>query len=103
MGGPNNTNLESFAVYSAKAFAGIGTLPDTIADRSIAIRLERRTRNEAIERFRRRDVAQPAEPIFQSLASLAAHHVVKTTMLDHLRLPSARPNFASRFIPPSLL
>ena len=74
MGGANNTTLESFPVYSAKAFAGIGALPDTLADRSIAIRLERRTRDEKIERFRRRDVIDQAEPLLQSIESLAAHH-----------------------------
>ena len=83
MGSANNTTLESFPVYSAKAFAGIGSLPDTIADRSIAIRLERRTRDERIERFRRRDVVGDAEPLFQSLASLAEYHAD--------RLAGARP------------
>jgi len=36
MGGANNTTLEAFPVYCAKAFAGIGSLPDTLADRSAA-------------------------------------------------------------------
>jgi Protein of unknown function (DUF3631) len=59
MGGNNNTTLQTFSVYCPKAFAGIGDcLPDTITDRSIPIRLKRRTRNEPLERFRRRD----AEP-----------------------------------------
>ncbi len=83
MGGANNTTLQEFPVYSAKCFAGIGTIPDTIADRSIQIRLERRTRDEPIERFRPRDVAADAEPIKLSLESLAAHHAG--------RLADARP------------
>ena len=56
MGGAKMTTLEAFPVFCPKAFAGIGELPDTIPDRSIRIRLERRTREEPIERFRRRDV-----------------------------------------------
>ena len=57
MGGANNRTLETFPVFCPKAFAGIGDcLPDTITDRSIAIRLKRRTRDEQVERFRLRDV-----------------------------------------------
>jgi hypothetical protein len=57
MGGATNRTLEEFPVFCPKAFAGIGTcLPDTITDRSIAIRLKRRTRSEHVERFRLRDV-----------------------------------------------
>jgi hypothetical protein len=57
MGGANNRTLETFAVFCPKAFAGIGDcLPDTITDRSIQIRLKRRTRDEHVQRFRLRDV-----------------------------------------------
>jgi hypothetical protein len=68
MGGKRMTELEAFPVFCAKAFAGIGELPDTIADRAIRIRLERRTRDEPIERFRRRDVAPEAASLRDSLA-----------------------------------
>jgi hypothetical protein len=60
MGGPNMRSLESFPVFCPKMFAGIGELPDTIADRTIPIRLLRRTRDEEIERFRRREVEAEA-------------------------------------------
>jgi hypothetical protein len=57
MGGANNRTLEDFQVFCPKAFAGIGNcLPDTITDRSIPVRLQRRLRDERIERFKRRDV-----------------------------------------------
>jgi hypothetical protein len=56
MGGKNNTTLQEFDVYCPKAFAGIGdSLPDTITDRSVCVRLTRRTRDTVIERFRIRD------------------------------------------------
>jgi hypothetical protein len=61
MGGQRMTELQVFPVFCAKAFALIGELPDTIGDRAIRIRLERRTRDELIERFRRRDVAPGAD------------------------------------------
>jgi hypothetical protein len=56
MGGNGKTTLEKFPVFCPKAFFGIGEfLPDTLADRSIPIRLQRRTRDEHAERFRFRD------------------------------------------------
>jgi hypothetical protein len=62
MGGAKNTTLETFEVFCPKAFAGIGNcLPDTILDRSITIALQRKTREEAVERFRRRDVVPEGE------------------------------------------
>jgi Protein of unknown function (DUF3631) len=59
MGGSRMTTLEEFSPFGFKVLAGIGDLPDTIGDRSIRIRLKRKTRDESVERFRRRD-AEPA-------------------------------------------
>jgi hypothetical protein len=75
MGGPRMTTLEAFPVFCAKAFAGIGELPDTISDRAIRIRLDRRIREEPIERFRRREAQEIAEPIWQSLVAWGGHHI----------------------------
>lgn len=52
--------------------AGIGTLPDTIADRSIPIRLQRKKREEKVERFRLREVRTITEPIRAKLEEWAA-------------------------------
>jgi hypothetical protein len=79
MGGPRNTTLETFNVFAPKVFAGIGVLPDTIADRAILIRLERRTREEQVDRFRRRDV----EPEGQELRDRLADWL--EPQLDYLR------------------
>lgn len=85
MGGPRNTTLETFEVYCPKAFAGIGNcLPDTILDRSIGIALQRKTREEVVERFRRRDVAPGGEMLRDRLADWIEPQV------DELRL--LRPN-----------
>src|SRR5206468_3322463 len=43
-----------YSCFCAKAIAGLGELPDTIASRSIPIRLRRRAPGEATERFRAR-------------------------------------------------
>jgi hypothetical protein len=48
-------SYKDFSTFCPKAIAGIGKLPDTVADRSLPIRLERRAPDEKAERFRRRD------------------------------------------------
>jgi hypothetical protein len=69
MGGRNNTELQTFGVFCPKVFAGIGNcLPDTITDRAIPIRLKRRTREEHVERFRRRDVESEGHSLRDRLA-----------------------------------
>jgi hypothetical protein len=53
-----------FNVFSPKAFTGIGTpLPDTVADRSIPIRLQRKTKDEKVERLRVKLVRPQAVPL----------------------------------------
>jgi Protein of unknown function (DUF3631) len=84
MGGPNNRTLEPFPVFCPKAFAGIGSyLPDTLADRTIVIRLERRTRDEPIERFRRREAVDEGALLRDTAADWLG------PQLDELR--AARP------------
>jgi hypothetical protein len=58
--GAQRDRLEEFEVYCPKALAGIGRLPDTVADRSVAVALKRRAPGERIDRFRRRDVEPEA-------------------------------------------
>jgi Protein of unknown function (DUF3631) len=79
MGGARMTTLEAFPVYCPKAFAAIGKLPDTIADRSISIRLERKTREEHVERFRRRQALPAGEILRDRLADCLQ------PQLDYLR------------------
>jgi hypothetical protein len=69
MGGPNRTTLEAFPVYCAKAFFGIGDfLPDTLSDRAIHVRLERRLRDECVERFRERGATATGHALRDRLA-----------------------------------
>ncbi len=71
------------STFCPKAIAGIGELPDTVASRSIPIRLKRKAPGEQVERFRRREALAAAEPLATSLESLASYHV------EHLA--AARP------------
>jgi hypothetical protein len=52
VGEGKNMTMKFFDVFGPKAFAGIGTLPETIASRSIPIRLERKSRSEKVARLR---------------------------------------------------
>jgi len=77
-------DLVDFETFCPKAIAGIGRLPDTVADRSIRIELRRRAPNEPVARFRRREVEAEALPLRERLERWAAAH------LDGLR--NARPS-----------
>jgi uncharacterized protein DUF3631 len=86
MGGNRMIELQAFEVFSAKALAGIGKLPDTIASRSIPIRLKRRAPSEAIERFRRREV-EPTLELFRIELEKAAESLVDSLAGAHPELP----------------
>lgn len=60
---------KDFPVFGAKAIAGIGRLPDTVADRSITIQLKRRAPNEQVARQRYRDAKEEGEPLRDRLSS----------------------------------
>lgn len=75
--------LADFPVFCPKALAGIGTLPDTVADRSIRIALKRRAPSERVERFRLRDAQMQAAPLRERLERWSA--------VATLRLEGARP------------
>jgi hypothetical protein len=74
-----------FDVYCPKLLAGKNTaaLGDTLESRCIRIELKRKTRDEHVERFRRRDVDEQATGLHEAMRSLGLHH------LDALSL--ARP------------
>jgi hypothetical protein len=92
MGGPKMTTVMTFETFSPKAFAGIGNLPTTIADRSIIITMRRRTPAEKVEPFRRRQVEPQAAHLKEQLeeAATAASNLV-ARILQTVR-PSAALN-----------
>jgi hypothetical protein len=61
-------DVRDFSSFCAKALAGLGTLPDTVASRSIPIVLKRRLASEPIERFRERGARAMGETIADCLA-----------------------------------
>ncbi len=79
-----NLTFRDFSTFGPKAIAGIGKLPDTVADRSIPIELKRRTKTERVKRFRERDARVEAKPIYTALAAWGA------TAIASLR--AARPH-----------
>jgi 5S rRNA maturation endonuclease (ribonuclease M5) len=68
---PPSQKVQRFAVFGAKALAGIGALPDTVLDRSVPIRLRRKRKTEQVKRWRRREVLPAAEPLCARLAAWA--------------------------------
>lgn len=58
-----STEIAEFNTFCAKVLAGIGTLPDTVADRAIPIRLERKTRQEPTAPFKRKQVKPDADAL----------------------------------------
>jgi uncharacterized protein DUF3631 len=65
-----------------KALAGIGRLPDTVADRSIGIRLVRRARGEKVERFRKREAQTWTTPIRNDLEAWSNRAGVKANLRE---------------------
>jgi hypothetical protein len=63
VGEGSKQEVSPFPVFGPKALAGIGDLPDTIADRSIPIRLRRKSRDEAVERGRFKTIKAATAPI----------------------------------------
>ena len=82
VGQGQNIGYRDFSTYCPKAIAGIGKLPDTVADTSWPIRLKRAQRG-SVERFRERTVACEAQEIVAKLAAWC------TANLERLR--GARP------------
>jgi len=68
--GPKN-EVRHFPVYGPKAFAAIGGLPDTLADRSIIIAMQRKASTQAVERFLFSKARALATPIAAALEALA--------------------------------
>ena len=68
VGGPRRDKLEEFDSFGPKALAGIGELPDTIADRAIPIRLQRKPRSVTLSRWRRRMVGKEAAEVADRLS-----------------------------------
>jgi Protein of unknown function (DUF3631) len=93
--GQNGWTPTDFSVFCAKAIAGLGALPDTLASRSIAIRLRRRRNDEEVEKFRHRRASGLAQPLRERLERLlpaCVQELVEITAAD----PSMPPGLSDR-------
>jgi hypothetical protein len=80
-------SVRDFSTFSAKAIAGIGKLPDTVADRAIPIILRRRIATEPVQRWRERDGRAEAQPLHRQFANWSAK-IVDTLQTARPKLPS---------------
>jgi hypothetical protein len=71
-GGKGTFELQEFSVYCPKMLMGIGRLPATVTDRSIPIRMARKSRAQKVERLRKRGVEVVAAPLRARLSRWAA-------------------------------
>ena len=83
--GPNHT-LTEFRVFCPKALAGIGKLPDTVADRSIPILMARRKRGQHVEKFRARDAEAVVKPIAAALKTWAGRQQTLASVHKSFRI-----------------
>ncbi|HXG90010.1 MAG TPA: DUF3631 domain-containing protein [Vicinamibacterales bacterium] len=87
VGQGGNITYKDFATFGPKAIAGIGKLPSTVESRSIPIALKRRTKDEVVAKWRRREGWAGAERLRAALGAAAAGGAAVTAMTD------ARPEF----------
>jgi hypothetical protein len=66
---PPKNEVRHFPVYGPKALAAIGTLPGTVADRSISIPIQRRIKAQNVDRFSEQRTPKEAEPIKKRMAN----------------------------------
>jgi hypothetical protein len=68
---PPDFDVRHFPVYGPKAFAAIGTLPDTLSDRCIHVTMQRKTPSQTVDRFLQGRAKADAEPVRESLVEWA--------------------------------
>ena len=101
MGQGANLTYRDFPIFCPKAIAGIGKLPDTVADRSIPIELKRRSPSEKVEKFRFRKVERKAQSLRKAAANWAETHL-KDLKGKEPNLPEALDDRAQDIIEPLL-
>jgi hypothetical protein len=90
--------VESIPTFAMAALAGIGTMPDTIEDRAVIVRMRRRAPGETVAPYRhRRDRPALREFANELHAWLRAHHNVLDT--DTTTFASVHSPRGSFFLP----
>jgi hypothetical protein len=72
-----NITIKAFSTFCAKAIAGIGKLPDTVADRSIHFCMKRKARSEKVERWRLRNVKAETDRLRERLEAWGVQNIEK--------------------------
>jgi Protein of unknown function (DUF3631) len=80
----SSNKVVNFNTFCPKLLAGMGTLPDTIADRSVPIRLQRRKDDEKVARFFEREANPVATTLREEIEAWATDKTIA-------RLRKARP------------
>ncbi|MBI2817832.1 MAG: DUF3631 domain-containing protein [Acidobacteria bacterium] len=78
---PPKHELQPFSVYGPKAVIAIGSLPDTVFDRSIVIRMRRRKNGEPVGRFLSRKAKTESDPMRAALASMAVRRAADVSQV----------------------
>ena len=89
--GPKH-DVHDFSTFAPVALAGIGSLPDTVEDRSIIIWRRRRASHERIEKLRQRVIEPEAAELRNDLGAVLEPLVA--TLTDHI--PEQPPGLADR-------
>jgi hypothetical protein len=72
---PSRSRLETIATFAMAALAGIGTMPDTIEDRAVIIRMRRRAPHETVAPYRHKRDRPALHTIAEDLTGwLRPHH-----------------------------
>lgn len=74
VGDGGRMEVVEFKVFAPVALAGIGSVPDTVADRAIAIPMRRRAPHEHVKPFRERRARAEAESLRRRLEAWAERH-----------------------------
>jgi hypothetical protein len=89
LGKGSNVTVIDLCVFGPKVIAGIGRLPDTVADRAIPIQLDRKRPDEKVERFRPRLIGPAASELQARLAQWATDDRLEIFRSDFPELPES--------------
>lgn len=87
VGDGSKMKRHDFKTFAPVALAGLGTLPTTILDRSIVVKLKRKTRGERAEKFRFRDAEDWAKPLRNRMKRWASQRNIALVRAARPELP----------------
>lgn len=99
--GEQHDKIVEFAVYSPKVFALIGDLDGVLADRCLPVRLERKTKEARVERYRSRIIEPIGKALGEKLEKWTKSNAKKVSEIyDHLEpFPIENDRMAELLLP----